>query len=291
MKIRKLFKTQKRSVLETIVHVLIITIFTIYAISILFPLFWAILSSLKEHNEYNLNSPFALPEMWLFLNYVTAFNVLEVNDTSLVGMIINSLWYAGGSCLINVFICSMTAYIFARYPFKGSKTIYSVLLIVMLMPIVGSGPATYRVYSKFGWINSPLFLISMAGGIGINFMFLEGFYRNVSWEYAEAAMIDGANHWQIYFKIMFPQAISMISILLIMQFIQYWNDYSTPMLYFKSLPTLSLGLYIYEKQMIRNANMPVYFAGLIISVIPVVLIFAIFQNSLMEKIDTGGLKG
>ncbi len=281
----------KRSALESIVHVLIITIFIVYAITLLFPLFWAVLSSLKEHNEYMTNPPFALPELWLLGNYVEAFNVLEVNEISLFGMIGNSLWYAAGSCILNVFVCSMTAYIFARYPFKGSKTIYAVMLIVMLMPIIGSGPATYRLYSRFGWINSPLFLVSMAGGIGINFLFLEGFYRNVSWNYAEAAFIDGANHWQVYFKIMFPQALSMVSILLIMQFIQYWNDYSTPMLYFKSLPTLSLGLYMYEKKMIRNADMPIYFAGLIISVIPVLIIFGIFQNSIMERVDTGGLKG
>lgn len=274
-----------------IVIILVVILFAIYSVSIVFPLFWAVLSSLKTHDEYMINSPFAFPEQWKFVNYVTAFKKLEVNDVSLFGMLVNSLWYAAGSCILNVFVCSMTAYIFARYPFKGAKTIYGILLIVMLMPIVGSGPATYRLYSKFGWINSPLFLISMAGGIGINFLFLEGFYRNVSWNYAEAAFIDGANHWQVYFRIMFPQALSMISILLIMQFIQYWNDYSTPMLYFRELPTLSLGLYIYEKQMIRGADMPVYFAGLIISVIPVMVIFGIFQNSLMERVDTGGLKG
>lgn len=280
-----------RTVGEKALYIFLIVLFTLYSLSLLFPLFWAILVSLKTHEEYMLNSPFALPEQWEIVNYLTAFSTLEVNNATFPGMILNSLWYAVGSCVLNIFVCSMTAYIFARYPFKGSRVIYNVLLIIMLMPIIGNGPAIYRVYSRLHITNSPLFLISTAGGIGINFLYQEAFFRNVSWSYAEAAFIDGANHWTVYFRIMLPQTLGIVSTLGIMQFIQYWNDYSTPMLYFPELPTLALGLYEYEIKMIQGANMPVYFAGLVLSMIPVLIIFAFCQNSIMERVALGGIKG
>ena len=279
------------SVGQKVVYSILIVLFTLYSISIVFPLCWSVLVSLKSYQEYMLNSPFALPEKWLFSNYATAFKVLKVGKTGFVGMIGNSLWYAIGMTAGNIFVCSQTAYIFARYPFKGSQKIYNVLLIVMLMPIIGSGPAAFRLFSGLGLINSPLFIISNAGGIGVNFLFLEAFYRNVSWSYAEAAFIDGARPTQVYFKIMLPQALGMISTLAIIQFIGYWNDYATPMLYFRDLPNLALGLYMYEIKMIRGANMPVYFAGLVLSIIPVLAIFGACQNSIMDKVAMGGLKG
>ena len=280
-----------RTIGEKVLYTVLIVVFSLYSVSLLFPLFWAILVSLKTHEEYMINSPFALPEQWVFKNYLTAFSTLEVNGATFPGMIVNSLWYAVGSCVLNIFVCSMTAYIFARYEFKGSRVIYNVLLIIMLMPIIGNGPAIYRVYSRLHITNSPFFLISTAGGIGINFLYQEAFYRNVSWSYAEAAFIDGANHWTVFFRIMMPQTLGIVSTLGIMQFIQYWNDYSTPMLYFPELPTLALGLYQYEIKMIRGANMPVYFAGLVLSMLPVLIIFAFCQNSIMEREALGGIKG
>ena len=287
----KLREKVRRTTGEKIIQYTLVVVFTVYSISLIFPLVWAFLTSLKTHSEYMLNSPFALPEQWLFSNYIEAFNSLEVDGTSFFGMLINSLWYAFGMCLGNVFVCSITAYVIARYPFKGSQIIYNAILIMMLMPIIGNGPTVYKMYSYLGIIDSPLFLISNAGGLGINFLFLEGFYRNVAGSYAEAASIDGANHYTTYFKIVFPQAMGLIATLVIIQFVGYWNDYAAPMLFLRSWPTLSVGVYKYESAMIKQADMPIYFAGIVITVIPVLTLFCLFQNSIMEKVSLGGIKG
>ncbi len=209
----------------------------------------------------------------------------------MVGMFMNSAWYAVGMTVGNAFVCSLTAYVLARYSFPGARAIYYGILMMMLLPIVGTGGAAYKLYHALGLLNSPFFVITNAGGLGSVFLFLEGFYRNVAGSYAEAAEIDGAGHWTIYFKIIFPQALPMIAALSVMQFVGYWNDYSTAMLYLKDFPTLSLGLYRYEQEQVRGANMPVYFAGVVITIIPVLVIFSIFQNSIMEKVSFGGLKG
>lgn len=276
---------------EKIVQYTLCAVFAIYSLSLIFPLVWAFLTSLKTQSEYMSNSPFALPEAWLFKNYIQAYTSLMVDETSLMGMLLNSMWYAFGMCLGNILVCSMTAYVIARYPFKGSQIIYNAILLMMFMPIIGNGPSVYKLYNVLGILDNPFFIISNAGCLGINFLFLEGFYRNVAGSYAEAAEVDGANHFTIYFRIVFPQALGLIGTLIIIQFVGYWNDYSTPMLYLRSWPTLAVGVYEYEASMIKQANMPIYFAGIIITIIPVLVLFCVFQNSIMEKVALGGLKG
>ncbi len=267
------------------------TFFALYSLSMILPILWAILTALKSQSEYELNSPFALPEQWLFSNFAEAFRELNVHNTNMFGMIANSLWYSAGCSLLHVLFASMVAYIFARYPFKGSGIAYSVILIIMLLPIIGSLPSQYRMFKKLGLCDSPLFLLAQTSGIGFNFIVMHGFYKNLSWSYAEAAFIDGANHATVFFRVMLPQSLGMFVALVVIEFIGLWNDYSTPMIFFPNMPTLALGLYEYEQEMIRGINMPVYFSGLIISMLPVLIIFGFFQNTIMQSVSVGGLKG
>ena len=109
--------------------------------------------------------------------------------------------------------------------------------------------------------------------------------------YIEAAEIDGASKWKIMFRIMLPQAAGTWGALFVMDFIGCWNDCTTSMVYFPDWPTLATGLFDYEQDMIRNVNMPVYFAGLMIAMVPVLVLFVIFQDTIMEKVNIGGVKG
>lgn len=281
----------KHSIGHNVVFGVFEIFFLLYSISMIFPLLWAFIVSLKSQQEYMLNSVFALPEDWLFSNYLDAFKSLNIKGTNMFGLILNSLWYSVGACVISIFVCAMTAYIFARYPFKGSGIAYNMILVIMLLPIVGTGAARYKLFSSLGLTNSPLYLLSCTGGIGFNFIVLHSFFKGISWHYAEAAFIDGASHSTVFFKIMLPQTSGIIIALMVISFIGLWNDYSTPMIYFPNMPTLATGLYEYEQAMIRGVNMPVYFAGLLISTLPVIIIFIFFQNTIMQSVSVGGLKG
>ena len=117
------------------------------------------------------------------------------------------------------------------------------------------------------------------------------FWKSLAWDYAEAAFIDGANHYSVFFRIMFPMAVPSMMALFVMSFITSWNDYSITLLYMTKYPNLSYGVYAYGEISKYNANIPAYFAGVIISLLPVLTLFVIFQNSIMEKVHLGGLKG
>jgi ABC-type glycerol-3-phosphate transport system permease component len=118
-----------------------------------------------------------------------------------------------------------------------------------------------------------------------------GAWKGIAWDYAEAAKIDGANHVTILLKIMIPQVSGVWATLFLMDFITFWNDSSTPMMYFPNMPTLAQGLYEYEEQTTRAINMPLYFSGLMMSMVPILILFFCFSNLIMEKVYIGGLKG
>ncbi|MGI6713891.1 MAG: carbohydrate ABC transporter permease [Bacilli bacterium] len=275
---------------ERILFSVVFIIFCIYAISLILPFIWAFLSSLKTDDEF-YESLFDLPRNWLFSNYAKAFSEFRIGNTTMIGMIINSLWLTFAGTFVSVMVSSATGYIFAKYPFKGSKLIYDIAIISMIIPIVGSLPATYKVVTTLH-LNTPLTIIALyTGGFGYNFIILNSCYRSISWHYAEASMIDGAGHFRTYLKVMLPQAKPAILAMAILSCIGIWNDYYTPFLYLKDYPTLALGIYQFDIIQEQRSNMPVYFCAIILSIIPVLIVYTIFQDTIMNNSVAGGLKG
>lgn len=115
--------------------------------------------------------------------------------------------------------------------------------------------------------------------------------QNLSWTYAEAAYLDGASEAQVFFKVMIPMCISPICALAVLRAIGIWNDYNTSLLYLQKLPTLATGLYIFKSQMIYKVRMDILLAASILSIIPVLVLFLVFNKTLLDLDLGGGLKG
>ncbi len=270
--------------------IVVFIIFAIYAFTLIFAMLWALSASLKGQSEFNQNLN-GLPKQWLFSNYGKAFTAVQANGNNMFVMFWNSVWYSCGGAFLGVFVSSVTAYVVAKYKFPGRGFIYGVALVTMMIPIVGSFPSQYKVYTILGIIDTPFLLVTKAAGFGFNFIVLYSFFRTLSWTYAEAGFIDGASHLKVFFRIMLPQALPVIGSLFMVAVVQLWNDYMEPTLFLQSYPALSSGLYIFQLEMTRGINYPVLFAGLIISVIPVIVMFICFQNTMMESMSVGGIKG
>ena len=273
-----------------IAKIVVFILFALYAFTLIFAMLWAFSASLKSQNEFyeNING---LPREWLFSNYVTAFSSVQANGNNMFVMFWNSVWYSCGGAALGVFTSSVTAYVVAKYKFPGRGFIYGLALVTMMIPIVGSFPSQYKVYTALGIIDSPLLLITKAAGFGFNFIVLFSFFKTLSWTYAEAGFIDGASHLKVFFSFMLPQALPVIGSLFMVAVVQLWNEYMEPNLFLQSYPTLSSGLYIFQLEMTRGINYPVLFAGLIVSVIPVIILFVCFQKTMMESMSVGGIKG
>ena len=274
-----------------IFKVVLFIILTIYAFSLVIPLVWTFLTALKSQIEYSTYNVNGLPENWLFSNFALAFTELNVNGSNLFVMIFNSVWYTAGGVLIGMTVSAMVAYVTAKYEFPGRRILYGIALVIMMIPIVGSTPSQYRLYSRLGILDSPAFLVTFASGFGFNFLVLYAYFRSLPWSVAEAAFIDGAGHVKVFFQIMLPQAVSTIGALAIVSAITSWNDSGGPLLFLKSYPTLASGLYMFQVMTTRNLNMPVLYAGLLMSAVPMLLLFTFFSNKIMDMSLGGGLKG
>ena len=278
---------------DTVVFTVVFVIFAIYAFTLLYSYGWAIMTSVKDKYEY-INNIAGLPKDPVgFDNFVNAFKMLNANKTNLATMFFNSLWYAFGGTFVGVAVSTMSAYVVAKYKFPGRKLFNAVVLIMMMLPIVGSLPSQYEIYSELKILNSPLFLITFANGMGFNFLVLHGYFKSLPWDYVEASFIDGGNHFNTFFKIMLPQAKGVITALYVVSFIGVWNDYSGPILFLEKYPTLASGIYIYDISIFHDGNgdIPMLFAGVIMSVIPILALFIAFQEKIMNISIGGGLKG
>lgn len=284
----KLFKTKQKASYR-IMQVIVLTIFIVYAASLVYSIFWAFLTSLKTHTEFKSNSN-GFPKEWLFSNYVEAFKMLSVDGHGIIQMFFNSLWYAGGGAILSVFVSSMVAYVVAKYKFPGRKLLHTVALLTMMLPIVGAMPSQFKVFDTLKILNTPWMLLASAGGFGFNFIILYSYFKSLPWTYAEAGFIDGAKDLRVFLQIMLPQALSVMGSLLIVAGIGMWNDYMSPLLFLRDYPTLSAGLYAYQ---IKNSkfDVPLLFAGLLMSTVPVVILFVCFQNTMMDMTMAGGIKG
>lgn len=284
-------KIRKTTSMQKAIYATVFILLLIEALFLLYPIYFALISSLKLNGRDFLNNMAGFPAVLNFANFVKAFNELEIANNSFFQMLLNSLWFSVGGTAISIFCSCITAYVVCRYKFVGKNFLYSLAIFIMIIPIVGALPAQYRLYNSLGLVNSPLILLTFTGGFGFNFVIIYAFFKSLPWSYAEAAFMDGAGHFRVFFTVMLPQAIGALVAISVMCFVGMYNDYMTPLLYLNKLPTLAFGLYAYERKITYTANHPVYFAGVIISMLPALILFAAFQNTVMESIQTGGLKG
>ena len=286
---------------EKIVYSIFFVFFIVYALALLYPIYYLLVNSLQDGFLYadlksgDLN-PFALPETLHFENYIKAF---EMSATTASGstiylpmMYLNSLWICGLTVGLSIFMCCVTGYVMSKYTFKARGFIYGVIIFTMTIPIVGSSGSMFKLVNDLGIYNTPFHVLLIhLGGLGFNFLVMYGFFSNISWSYAEAVFIDGGDDFTVFFKIMLPQAKACILTLCIVAFITEWNDYTAPLLYLPSYPTVASGLYLITRDAARNNDVPRSFAALIISTIPILVIFACSSDIIMKNFSVGGLKG
>ena len=157
-------------------------------------------------------------------------------------------------------------------------------------------PTAYKLMNDIGFYNNMyLWVFTAAGGFGVNFLLMGSVFQNISSTYREAAEIDGAGQWRIFLSIYIPQASGLITAMWILAFIGHWNDYSGPYIYIPDWHTLSTGIYDLRTEIsVGNGkyggDYPKLFAGMLITVIPVVVIFIVFQEKIMNYSFGGGIK-
>lgn len=303
-------KAAPRALSEKIVFIIAFIILIAYALFVLyFFLFGLNIALLGTADAYSdalanktlINIDFtrmdfsALGESFIKLPEMLAALSGEYEGITYGTLVWNSIWRTTLYSGISIFCSAAVCYVLVFYRSKMTRFLYNLGIFVSIIPIYGTTAATYALYSNFlgtglDLKNTPLLVIitsfSLYGGF---FFYMYSFFKSLSWEYAEAAFVDGANHYKVFFKIMLPMALPSVAALFIMSFITSWNDYESTVLYMSSYPNLSYAIYYLGQ---KNADdMPAYMSGVLISLIPMLVLFSVFQNTIMEKVHLGGLKG
>lgn len=281
---------------ERIIMWIVFPILLIWSFTLIYPFMWAFLNSLKTIPEY-FQDTFALPQKWLFSNWGEAFKVLRIQKSNgefayLWDMILNSIWYTLGGALLNTVSATMLAYAVSKYRFRFCKFLYNLTVVVMMLPVVSAMAAEFKYFNLWGITNSPLYLVTALGSIGSStFLILYSAFKSIPWTYAEAAFVDGGGNWTVFLRIMIPQAMPMLSAMFILACIGRWNDYMSPYLYLSDFPTLATALFRLENTASTANNKPVFFATVLISVIPIFVLFVLCSKKIMSNVSVGGLKG
>ena len=286
---RLIYKNKTLS--ECIVYTVVFFVFTLIAFSYVYVLFWCLISGMRTHADVTLRPFESMFEGLQPIKILQVFDKLTTDQTNFLGMLINSLYFSITSVVVNIFCTASFAYVTTKYEFPGSKLVYSVVMVLMVLPIYGTSGASYKLYVDMGLINNPLqAVVCSTSGLGMGYLYFNAFYRGLSNTYKEAAEIDGAGEYTIFFKIVLPQAMGLVGALFLTSWIGGWNGYEGFLIYMPGLPNLAAGLYLFQVHVERTAQWEYVYGSCFVIAIPPLILFALFNKTLTSSISLGGIK-
>ncbi|MBQ4558982.1 MAG: carbohydrate ABC transporter permease [Tyzzerella sp.] len=281
---------KRRTIWEKMFFILLFLVLFVWAAIVVYMLLWAFMCSLKTNLEY-VNEPLTLPVQLHFENFKIALDKLSVNNIGFLGMLWHSLWQSVGPALISTTMALLVGYVFAQYQFPGKAFLFGVIVFTMLIPLYGSMAASYRLMFDLKLANSYLYLIKCVGGFGGGMLVPYGYFKAMPKEMREAVYVDGGSDDIAFWKVYFPLSRNIFIPLAMLTFIAEWNDFQNTLLYFDKMPNLALGLYYFQQEIQYVVNNPAYFAGTLIVMAPVVILFIFASDKIMGQLYSGGLKG
>ena len=304
---KMLFGTREKNgaIGQTIIYVLLISIGFVY----LYPLLYMFVTSLMSLEDLLDSSTKWIPSSFYFKNYTDALMVMKYWDS-----LVKNIIYAIIPSLLQVAICSLTAYGFARFKFRGKTILMGIMILTFVIPPQILMMPTYLLYSDMGLIGSlNAFTLPALLGQGLKsaimILIFYQFYVPIPNALIEAAQIDGANHFKIYWSIGIRSAIPAIIVVFIFSFVFYWNETYLTTLYLgnsgmgtkSKLTTLLIQLSKFEDSYksiypttnndANKLNEAIRFAGTILSIAPLLFLSGVLQKYFVESIDTSGITG
>jgi N-acetylglucosamine transport system permease protein len=259
-----------------------------WSLLVLVPMLWVLMSSFKTSSEI-FASPFELPQHWNFDNYVSAWTTVGIGR-----WFVNTVIVVGCALVIVMVLGSMCAYVLAKYSFPGRRFIYYMMLAGLTFPIFMAIVPLFFVLRNIGLLNTlpGLIITYVAFALPFTVFFMYPFFRALPMEVSEAAEIDGAGEWQKFFLVMLPMAKPGIASVAIFNFLGLWNQFLLPV----ALNTkrdnyvLSQGMASFASQAGYNVDYGRLFAGVVITVVPVLIVYTIFQRQLQGSVSQGTIK-
>ena len=277
-------------------------ILAIYCLTLIYVVFWMITSSLKSYTEY-VRFPYQWPKKVVWNNYAEVFKYMQVKIIKdgqpyiyrFEHMLGTSLLFALVRPLPGLWWTTCLAYVISTYKkFWYNRVIYEVGIFLMVMPLVGTLPASLKVAKFIGTYNNLGMTLLMDRGSfsGMRFLMLYASFRSVSTTYKEACMIDGGNDYTAFFRIALPMIVPTIVVFYFLDFVAEWNSYEQFLIWFPSYANLAYGMYVFQNNIsLYGVGYPTVLAGFVIVAVPSIILYTLISNGLVQNLKIGGLKG
>jgi ABC-type glycerol-3-phosphate transport system permease component len=258
-----------------------------FALVCLVPLFWVVSSSLKLTSEIAAN-PLGPPVALRFENYAEAWTTGRFGKY--VG---NSIIYSVPIVLGSLFLSCLAGYGFARFRMPGGSLLFYLLLLGLMVPFQSIMIPMFYMLRDLGFLGTYWAMIvpSIALGMPFGIFFMRAFFLRLPQELAEAAEIDGAGEWGVFWRVMLPLSLPGITSLGVFTFMGAWNSFLLPLIYVQKeeLRPLIIGLMFFRSR--YTQNIPLTMAGAVIAMLPIVIVYIIFQRKFIQGMTAGAVKG
>jgi len=275
---KKIFK-------KIIWYVILITL----GVFFIFPIFWMCTTAFKTMDATTSFPPEMFPHPFTLRSFEKGFL-----SGPFLKYICNSLLVTVLCVIGSTLSCSLAAYGFGRLNGKGKNVLFVLLLSTMMIPNTVTLLPLYNIYSKIGWVNTflPLVVPSFFAISAFNVFLLRQYFVGMPKELGESASIDGCGIFRTFSRIYLPNAKPSLIVVIIFTFTQTWNDYFTPMIYLKDYQkyTIAIGLSFFKNQFSTSIDMGPLMAMSMLAVLPILIIFVIFQKYFVQGITVSGMK-
>lgn len=253
------------------------------------PLLWMLSTSVKEKLEV-----FAMPPVWI----PSKINWIKYSEIWTKGPLLSGLKNSLIVCLlvttIGTFTSSLAAFSFAKLRYPHKNTIFLSLLGTMMIPFAIIMIPQFIIFSKIGWVDTlkPLIIPGLFGNVSMIF-FLRQYMMGIPTDFIEAARLEGCSFFKIYYKIILPLSGPAISAQVILWFMGIWNDYLAPSIYINTPERMTIQTVIqsFNATYAIQTDFPLIMAASIMSMLPIIIVFIIFQKWIIESIAITGVKG
>jgi N-acetylglucosamine transport system permease protein len=264
----------------------------VWAVATAGPLIWVLLASFKNNTEIFLGRPFALPGHFSFSTYASAWTTAHIGRYFVNSVFVVVIGTAG-----TMLLGSMAAYVLARYRFPGNRIIYYLFVSGLAFPTFMALAPLFGIVQNLGLLNTftGLILVYIAYSLSFTVFFLVAFFRTLPGEIEEAATVDGAGHLRRFFQIMMPMARSGLISITIFNIVGQWNQYLLPVVIMQgagadSKWVLTQGIANISTQAGYHAEWSTLFAALTLSIIPMIIVYAVFQRQIQAGLTAGAVK-
>lgn len=262
----------------------------LFALALLFvsPLLYMLVTSFKTRADASSVVPRWVPRPVTTQAYETLF---AAPDAPVLTWFANSMLAATANAAIVVATASLAAYPLARMEFRGKRLVFAVIITMLLVPGVILIIPNYLIVSELGWLNTLLAIIVPTAASAFGVFFMRQFFISLPVELEEAALLDGANRFQVFVRVIVPLARPAMATLALLAFLTNWNDFLWPVYVLFSPETRTLPAGLATLQSANQVRYDLLMAGAMIASVPVIVLFAFLQRFIIEGVSRSGLKG